>query len=56
MKRTFSTLCLSTMLLWTGVTTVSLSVLSCTSFAAPALNFQNILQQERTWAGLQTKK
>lgn len=56
MKRTFSTLCLSAMLHWTGVTAVSLSVLPRTSFAAPALNFQNILQQERTWAGLQTKK
>ena len=52
MQKTFSTLCLS---LAISCGSVTLSILPSTSFAA-AINFQQILQQERAWAGLQSKQ
>ncbi len=53
MKRTFSTLCLAWAMCCASLT---LCTFASTSFAASTINFQNILQQERAWAGLQTKQ
>lgn len=44
-------------LLSTVLTLSSISVLSTQVYAAPAtINIQSVLQQERAWAGLSSKK
>ncbi|MCU4358042.1 alpha/beta fold hydrolase [Acinetobacter ursingii] len=53
MKRTFSNLCLALSL---SLGTTAIITHSNTAIAASNINIQNVLQQERTWAGLQTKK
>ncbi|WP_130803085.1 alpha/beta fold hydrolase [Acinetobacter ihumii] len=53
MKRTLSQLCLTLSL---SLTTATMTTYPTNSFAAPSINIQTVLQQERAWAGLQTKK
>lgn len=53
LKRRLSNLCLALSL---SISTTALITYSNTTIAAPSINIQNVLQQERTWAGLQTKK
>jgi triacylglycerol lipase len=53
MKRTFSNLCLALSL---SLGTTAIITHSNTAIAASNINIQNVLQQERAWAGLQTKK
>ena len=53
MKRTLSHLCLALTL---SLGTTAISTYSTTTLAASSINIQNVLQQERAWAGLQTKK
>ncbi|ENV15465.1 alpha/beta fold hydrolase [Acinetobacter guillouiae] len=53
MKGIFNKLILSTALAMGSVVTVGLST---TSSAAPAIDIQSVLQQERAWAGMETKR
>lgn len=53
MKGIFNKLILSTALAMGSVVTVGLST---TSYAAPAIDIQSVLQQERAWAGMETKR
>lgn len=53
MKGIFNKLILSTALAIGSVVTVGLST---TSYAAPAIDIQSVLQQERAWAGMETKR
>ena len=53
MKGIFNKLILSTALAIGSVVTVGLSA---TSYAAPAIDIQSVLQQERAWAGMETKR
>lgn len=53
MKGIFNKLILSTALVMGSVVTVGLST---TSYAAPAIDIQSVLQQERAWAGMETKR
>lgn len=53
MKGIFNKLILSTALAIGSVVTVGLST---TSSAAPAIDIQSVLQQERAWAGMETKR
>lgn len=53
MKGIFNKLILSTVLAIGSVVTVGLST---TSYAAPAIDIQSVLQQERAWAGMETKR
>lgn len=53
MKRTFKHLLLSSCL---ALSSFSIFSVSTTTSAAPTINIQNVLQQERAWAGLQTKR
>jgi len=53
MKGIFNKLILSTALTMGSVVTVGLST---TSYAAPAIDIQSVLQQERAWAGMETKR
>ena len=53
MKGIFNKLILSTALAMGSVVTIGLST---TSYAAPAIDIQSVLQQERAWAGMETKR
>jgi len=54
MKGIFNKLILSTAL---AIGSVVITVgLSTTSYAAPAIDIQSVLQQERAWAGMETKR
>lgn len=53
MKGIFQRMMLSASIVLGGSCLLSLST---QAVAAPAINIQNVLQQERTWAGLSTKK
>ena len=53
MKGIFNKLILSTALAMGSVVTVGLST---TSYAAPGIDIQSVLQQERAWAGMETKR
>lgn len=53
MKGIFNKLILSTALAMGSVVTIGLST---TSSAAPAIDIQSVLQQERAWAGMETKR
>lgn len=53
MKGIFNKLILSTALAMGSVVTIGLST---TSYAAPAIDIQSVLQQERAWAGMKTKR
>ena len=53
MKGIFNKLILSTALAMGSVVTVGIST---TSYAAPAIDIQSVLQQERAWAGMETKR
>jgi len=53
MKGIFNKLILSTALAMGSVVTVGLST---TSYAAPAIDIQSVLQQERAWAGMEPKR
>ncbi|MFW2095745.1 alpha/beta fold hydrolase [Acinetobacter sp. ULE_I057] len=53
MKGIFNKLILSTALAMGSVVTVGIST---ASYAAPAIDIQSVLQQERAWAGMETKR
>lgn len=53
MKGIYNKLILSTALAMGSVVTVGLSTIS---YAAPAIDIQSVLQQERAWAGMETKR
>ncbi|MBJ9902349.1 alpha/beta fold hydrolase [Acinetobacter bereziniae] len=52
MKGIFNKLLLSTALVMGTVTTLGLS----NTYAAPSIDIQSVLQQERAWAGMETKR
>ncbi|WP_151811372.1 alpha/beta fold hydrolase [Acinetobacter bereziniae] len=52
MKGIFNKLLLSTALVMGTVTSLSLS----NTYAAPSIDIQSVLQQERAWAGMETKR
>lgn len=53
MKGIFNQLVLSTALALGSVSALSIST---TTYAAPAIDIQSVLQQERAWAGMETKR
>ena len=53
MKRTFKHILLSSSI---ALASISVLNLPSTTTAAPTINIQSILQQERAWAGMQTKR
>lgn len=53
MKRTFKQLFLSTSMVFASISLLSMPI---STVAAPSINIQSVLQQERVWAGLQSKR
>jgi pimeloyl-ACP methyl ester carboxylesterase len=53
MKGIFNQLFLSTALVMGSVTSLGLSTMT---YAAPSIDIQSVLQQERAWAGMETKR
>ncbi|RZG72312.1 alpha/beta fold hydrolase [Acinetobacter sp. WCHAc060025] len=53
MKGILNKIVLSTALVMGSVTAIGIS---STTYAAPAIDIQSVLQQERTWAGMETKR
>ena len=53
MKRTFSQLLIASMI---GLGTVASVAITTQTQAAPAIDIQSVLQQERAWAGMETKR